>query len=49
MDLVKEIWQNLVRTLKKEYDAINPGSDVVFQKQNVFRNKWEKDNCIMHG
>ena len=44
VDVVKEIWLILVHTLKGEYDAIKGDSKVVFQKQEVFKKRWERLN-----
>ena len=46
MDVVKEIWLTLVHTLKGEYDTIKGDSDVVFQKKEVFKKRWERMNVF---
>ena len=41
----------LVHTLKGEYDVIKGDSGVVFQKQEVFKKRWERVNvfCMVNG
>ena len=36
----------LVHTLKREYDVINGDSNVVFQKKEVFKKRWEMLNVF---
>ena len=51
MDIVNEIWPTLVHTLKGEYDAIKGDSNGAFQKQEVFKKRWERMNvlCMAFG
>ena len=46
VDVDKEIWLTLVHILKGDYDAIHSDSNVVFRKQEVFKNKWERMNVF---
>ena len=51
VEVVKETWVTLVHTLKAEYDAIKGDSNVVFRKQEVFKNRWERMKvfCMANG
>ena len=40
--LVKEIWLMLLHTLRGQYEAIHGEPDVVFRKQQQFREIWKK-------
>ena len=42
VELVKEIWFMLLHTLRGQYDAILGELDVVFHKQQYFREIWKK-------
>ena len=42
VEVVKEIWFMLLHALRGEYDAITGEFDVVFRKQQHFREMWTK-------
>ena len=42
VELVKEIWLMLMRTLRDQYEAIHGKPDVVFHKQQQFLRNLEK-------
>ena len=42
VELVKEIWLMLLHTLRGQYEAIHGEPDVVFRKQQQFREIWKK-------
>ena len=42
VELVKEIWLMLLHTLRGQYEAIIGEPDVVFRKQQHFREMWTK-------
>ena len=42
VELVKEIWLMLLHTLRGQYEAIPGDPDVVFRKQQHFREIWKK-------
>ena len=46
LDVVKEIWFTLERTLKGEYDAIKGDLNVDFRKKEVFKKRWERMNVF---
>ena len=48
VELVKEIWLMLLHTLRGQYEAIHDELDIVFRKQQQFREIWKKVEILSY-